>query len=106
MSEGLRDRRSAVSGCCIALRLPIRKGEAGTCRAFIGEAGLCFRSISGFSLGLRRRAGMIEPNMATMLVYLLTDLDVPRDVLRQMCAGYPRPIWPFPPAVATRCLSA
>ena len=58
-----------------------------------------------FSLGLPRRAGMIEPNMATMLVYLLTDLDVPRDVLRQMCAGYPIHIWPFPPAVATRCLS-
>ncbi len=48
---------------------------------------------------------MIEPNMATMLVYLLTDLDVPRDVLRQMCTGYPIPIWPFPPAVATRFLS-
>jgi glutamate N-acetyltransferase/amino-acid N-acetyltransferase len=35
-------------------------------------------SIVGFAKG----AGMIEPNMATMLVYLLTDLVVPREVLR------------------------
>jgi glutamate N-acetyltransferase/amino-acid N-acetyltransferase len=35
-------------------------------------------SIVGFAKG----AGMIEPNLATMLVYLLTDLDVPREALR------------------------
>ncbi|ACG72449.1 arginine biosynthesis bifunctional protein ArgJ [Anaeromyxobacter sp. K] len=35
-------------------------------------------SIVGFAKG----AGMVEPNLATMLVYLLTDLDVPRDALR------------------------
>jgi glutamate N-acetyltransferase/amino-acid N-acetyltransferase len=35
-------------------------------------------SIVGFAKG----AGMIEPNMATMLVYLLTDLAVPRETLR------------------------
>ncbi len=29
---------------------------------------------------------MIEPNMATMLVYVLTDLAVPRDALRAMLA--------------------
>ncbi|HYG68840.1 MAG TPA: bifunctional ornithine acetyltransferase/N-acetylglutamate synthase [Anaeromyxobacteraceae bacterium] len=35
-------------------------------------------SIVGFAKG----AGMIEPDLATMLVFLLTDLDVPRDALR------------------------
>jgi glutamate N-acetyltransferase / amino-acid N-acetyltransferase len=35
-------------------------------------------SIVGFAKG----AGMIEPNLATMLVFLLTDLDVPREALR------------------------
>jgi glutamate N-acetyltransferase/amino-acid N-acetyltransferase len=35
-------------------------------------------SIVGFAKG----AGMVEPNMATMLVYLLTDLAVPREALR------------------------
>jgi glutamate N-acetyltransferase/amino-acid N-acetyltransferase len=35
-------------------------------------------SIVGFAKG----AGMIEPNLATMLAFLLTDLDVPREELR------------------------
>jgi glutamate N-acetyltransferase / amino-acid N-acetyltransferase len=42
-------------------------------RATAGEG-----SIVGFAKG----AGMVEPNMATMLVYLLTDLQVPREALR------------------------
>jgi glutamate N-acetyltransferase/amino-acid N-acetyltransferase len=42
-------------------------------RAAVGEG-----SILGFAKG----AGMIEPNLATMLVFLLTDLDVPRAALR------------------------
>jgi glutamate N-acetyltransferase/amino-acid N-acetyltransferase len=33
-------------------------------------------------VGIAKGAGMIEPNLATMLVYLLPDLAVPRDVLR------------------------
>ncbi len=36
----------------------------------------------GSVLGIAKGAGMIEPNLATMLVFLLTDLDVPRDALR------------------------
>ena len=32
--------------------------------------------------GIAKGAGMIEPNMATMLCFLLTDLDVPREVLQ------------------------
>jgi glutamate N-acetyltransferase / amino-acid N-acetyltransferase len=38
----------------------------------------------GSIVGIAKGAGMIEPNMATMLVYLLTDLSVPRGELRRM----------------------
>ncbi len=34
--------------------------------------------------GIAKGAGMVEPNMATMLVYILTDLAVPRAELRAM----------------------
>ena len=37
----------------------------------------------GKIVGIAKGAGMIEPNLATMLVYLLTDLAVPREVLRE-----------------------
>ncbi len=37
----------------------------------------------GRIVGIAKGAGMIEPNLATMLVYLLTDLDVSRDALRE-----------------------
>jgi len=36
----------------------------------------------GAIVGVAKGAGMIEPNLATMLVFLLTDLDVPREELR------------------------
>jgi len=36
----------------------------------------------GSIVGIAKGAGMIEPNLATMLVYVLTDLAVPRDILR------------------------
>lgn len=36
----------------------------------------------GVIVGIAKGAGMIEPNLATMLVYLLTDCDVGRDDLR------------------------
>jgi glutamate N-acetyltransferase/amino-acid N-acetyltransferase len=38
----------------------------------------------GTLVGIAKGAGMIEPNLATMLVYLLTDLDVPRGDLRTL----------------------
>jgi glutamate N-acetyltransferase/amino-acid N-acetyltransferase len=38
----------------------------------------------GRIVGIAKGAGMIEPDLATMLVYLLTDLNVPRDTLRAM----------------------
>lgn len=40
----------------------------------------------GSIVGIAKGAGMIEPNMATMLVYILTDVAVPRAELRQMLA--------------------
>jgi glutamate N-acetyltransferase / amino-acid N-acetyltransferase len=40
----------------------------------------------GRIVGIAKGAGMIEPNLATMLVYLLTDLAVPRAALRGMLA--------------------
>jgi glutamate N-acetyltransferase/amino-acid N-acetyltransferase len=38
----------------------------------------------GSIVGIAKGAGMIEPNLATMLVYILTDLAVPRAELRAM----------------------
>lgn len=38
----------------------------------------------GRIVGIAKGAGMIEPNLATMLVYLFTDLAVPRAALREM----------------------
>ncbi len=38
----------------------------------------------GRIVGIAKGAGMIEPNLATMLVYLLTDLAVPRNTLRRL----------------------
>jgi len=46
-------------------------------RARVGEGTL---------VGIAKGAGMIEPNLATMLVFLLTDVDVPRDALRAALA--------------------
>jgi glutamate N-acetyltransferase/amino-acid N-acetyltransferase len=40
----------------------------------------------GSIVGIAKGAGMIEPNLATMLVYLLTDLAVPRTELRALLA--------------------
>jgi len=42
--------------------------------------------LGGSIVGIAKGAGMIEPNMATMLVYILTDLAVPRAELRQILA--------------------
>jgi glutamate N-acetyltransferase / amino-acid N-acetyltransferase len=48
----------------------------------IRRADVCGGSIVGIAKG----AGMIEPNLATMLVYILTDIVVPRRELRGMLA--------------------
>lgn len=44
-------------------------------RATVGAGGI---------VGIAKGAGMIEPNLATMLVYILTDLAIPRTELRAM----------------------
>ncbi len=45
------------------------------------------RDLQGGSIvGFAKGAGMIEPNLATMLVYLLTDLASPREQLRAALA--------------------
>jgi len=41
---------------------------------------------AGAIVGIAKGAGMVEPNLATMLVYLLTDVAVPRAELRAMLA--------------------
>uniref|UniRef100_A0A7S0LID0 Arginine biosynthesis bifunctional protein ArgJ, mitochondrial n=1 Tax=Coccolithus braarudii TaxID=221442 RepID=A0A7S0LID0_9EUKA len=41
----------------------------------------------GRLVGIAKGAGMIEPNMATMLSFILTDLDVPRSELQRMLAA-------------------
>jgi glutamate N-acetyltransferase/amino-acid N-acetyltransferase len=41
---------------------------------------------TGSIVGIAKGAGMIEPNMATLLVYVLTDIAVPRQELRAMLA--------------------
>jgi len=41
----------------------------------------------GSIVGIAKGAGMIEPNLATMLVFLLTDLAVPRQELRAALSG-------------------
>ncbi len=39
---------------------------------------------TGMVTGTAKGAGMIEPNMATMLAFILTDVDIPRDTLRRI----------------------
>jgi glutamate N-acetyltransferase/amino-acid N-acetyltransferase len=41
---------------------------------------------AGSIVGIAKGAGMLEPNMATMLVYILTDIAVPRAELQPMLA--------------------
>eukprot|EP00941_MAST-03F_sp_MAST-3F-sp1_P003220 g3220.t1 len=46
--------------------------------------GASVGSQGGKIVGVAKGAGMVEPNLATMLVFILTDLAVPRDELRAM----------------------
>ena len=75
--------RTALPGLVASLRpdsaLPAAEGITTTDlypkvrRAVVGQ---------GSVVGIAKGAGMIEPNLATMLVFLLTDLAVPREELR------------------------
>ena len=79
----------AVAALCPDSALPAALGIMTTDlypkirRAVVGGSGGSGGSIVGFAKG----AGMVEPNLATMLVYLLTDLKVGREDLRRLLAG-------------------
>jgi glutamate N-acetyltransferase/amino-acid N-acetyltransferase len=49
------------------------------------------RAGAGTIVGIAKGAGMIEPNMATMLVYILTDVAVPKRELQAMLAEVVEP---------------
>jgi glutamate N-acetyltransferase/amino-acid N-acetyltransferase len=74
---------SAVASLSAGSVLPAAEGIVTTDlypkvrRAAVGEGSI---------VGIAKGAGMIEPNLATMLVYLLTDCDVPREELRAALA--------------------
>ena len=76
MLEALPEAVASLDGASV---LPAAEGIVTTDlypkvrRAQVGEGAI---------VGIAKGAGMIEPNLATMLVYLLTDCDVPRDALR------------------------
>jgi len=46
---------------------------------------------AGSIVGIAKGAGMIEPNMATMLVYILTDVAVPKRELQEMLSAAVEP---------------
>lgn len=74
---------SVVAGLRGGSALPAAEGIMTTdLYPKVRRANLMGGSILGFAKG----AGMIEPNLATMLVFLLTDLQVPREALRSILA--------------------
>ncbi|MDR1498356.1 MAG: bifunctional ornithine acetyltransferase/N-acetylglutamate synthase [Puniceicoccales bacterium] len=78
---------AALPGAVAALSggsaLPVAEGIVTTdLYPKVRRVGLGAGSIVAFGKG----AGMIEPNLATMLVYVLTDIAVPRATLRAMLA--------------------
>jgi glutamate N-acetyltransferase/amino-acid N-acetyltransferase len=80
MLEALPQVVNALDGASV---LPAAEGIVTTDlypkirRATVGEGSI---------VAIGKGAGMIEPNLATMLVYILTDLAVPREVLRTVLA--------------------
>lgn len=71
----------AVAALAPGSALPMAEGIVTTDlypkvrRAVVGNGSL---------IGIAKGAGMVEPNLATMLVYLFTDLAIGRDSLRRM----------------------
>lgn len=73
--DGLRDVKSQLDGDPMAAARAIMttdKFPKVACRQFDGVT----------MTGIAKGAGMIEPNMATMLVYILTDAKIPSSVLK------------------------
>lgn len=81
-----------LPGDAIVAALPGAHGALQSESILPAARGICttdlypkVRSVAlegGRIVGIAKGAGMIEPNLATMLVYILTDLDVPRAALR------------------------
>jgi len=81
------DMRAALPGLAAGLQrrslLPVARAIMTTDswpklrRARVGQGSI---------VGVAKGAGMIEPSLATMLVFLLTDLDIPRAALREELA--------------------
>jgi glutamate N-acetyltransferase/amino-acid N-acetyltransferase len=86
---------AALPGAAAALQresiLPAARGICTTDLYPKVRAATVPHSGGGTIVGIAKGAGMVEPNLATMLVYLLTDVAVPRDLLRAMlpraCSG-------------------
>jgi glutamate N-acetyltransferase/amino-acid N-acetyltransferase len=84
----LKSLPSAVAALSAGSIMPAAQGIVTTDlypkvrRATVGKGSI---------VGIAKGAGMIEPNMATMLVYILTDLAVPRDELRRMLSAAVEP---------------
>lgn len=71
----------AVAALQTESALPAAKGIMTTDRfPKLRSAEVC----GGRLVGIAKGAGMIEPNMATMLSFILTDIDVPKDKLQAM----------------------
>jgi glutamate N-acetyltransferase/amino-acid N-acetyltransferase len=70
------------SACSALLAESIVPAAQGICTTDLYPKVRSVTLEGGRIVGIAKGAGMIEPNLATMLVYILTDLDVPRDDLR------------------------
>jgi glutamate N-acetyltransferase/amino-acid N-acetyltransferase len=78
----------------IVEQLPVAAGALSSASILPVAEGICTTDLypkvrsarvgDGHIVGIAKGAGMIEPNLATMLVYILTDLDVGREALREM----------------------
>lgn len=78
--HGFRAQPAAVKTLQSASVLPAAEGIVTTDRYPKIRAATVD---GGRVVGIAKGAGMIEPNLATMLVYILTDISVPRAVLRE-----------------------
>lgn len=104
-STGIIGWRLPVDEMCAAL--PSLVGARQTTSALPAAAGIMTTdaypkmraeaALGGRIVAFAKGAGMIEPNMATMLAYVLTDLQVPRAALRE--------ILPRVAAITFNCIS-
>jgi glutamate N-acetyltransferase/amino-acid N-acetyltransferase len=76
---------AALPGAAGALQdASVTPAAEGICTTDLYPKVRSARVGEGRVVGIAKGAGMIEPNLATMLVYILTDLAIERDALRDM----------------------